>query len=88
MRPVVLEPGTSLGGIAGRTECEGAPASLQHVSTTRVDSRRLQPTPVDSSAPAKRLPDNDLQRKACAINQLWSSSKSGSIPAASTFNLL
>ena len=37
------------------------------LGSNHVDARRLQSSPVDSSAPAKRLTNNELQRKACAI---------------------
>ena len=56
---------------------------LHYFSTTRVDSRGLRGTPVDSTAADKRLTSNVLDHKLRVVSQLPKHARTGSTPAAS-----
>ena len=54
---------------------------LHYFSTTRVDSRGLRGTPVDSTAADKRLKSNVLDHKLRVVSQLPKHARTGSTPA-------
>ena len=57
---------------------------LHYFSTTRVDSRGLRGTPVDSTAADKRLTSNVLDDKLRVVSELPKHARTGSTPCAST----
>ena len=74
--------GLRLSGQPRQVGCQ--PVCFSYFSTTRVDSRGLRGTPVDSTAADKRLKSNVLDHKLRVVSQLPKHARTGSNPCAST----